>query len=478
MTRTAAREIAVHFAFELGFTNQTAEELLAEALNRKTFEQIGEEEPLYAEFPNEKQREYISKLVKGVYEHSPELDEYISKYAIGWKYSRLNRVAIAIMRVAMYEILYMQDIPNAAAINEAVEMTKHYEEPEVVSFVNGILGSFVRNECPPEAGGPRGGGWPQSQRRSGRRTRRNMRALGIDTSNYTTSAAVFDGSGGYNAGRLLEVRPGELGLRQSDALFQHIKHLPGRFAELRAEGWLTGLSAVGASTRPRAVEGSYMPCFLAGEGQGQTLADALGVPFYAVSHQQGHIAAAAWSAGRLELLDRPMLAWHLSGGTTELLYVEPDGVNVRAQCVGGTSDISAGQLIDRTGLPFPAGKALDVLASESDLIRGFPVKLNGLTFSLSGMENKGKALAEQGRPPAEIARFTLETVASAVRRATDAARKRWPGLPVLCSGGVASNRLLRTVMSDAAFAAPQYSTDNAMGAAILAWRSLRQEAEA
>ena len=147
-----------------------------------------------------------------------------------------------------------------------------------------------------------------------------------------------------------------------------------------------------------------------------------------------------------------------------------------------TSDISAGQLIDRTGvllgLPFPAGKALDVLASESDLIRGFPVKLNDLTFSLSGMENKVKALAEQGKPPAEIARFTLETVASAVRRATDAARKRWPGLPVLCSGGVASNRLLRTVMSDAAFAGPQYSTDNAMGAAILAWRSLRQEAEA
>ena len=158
-----------------------------------------------------------------------------------------------------------------------------------------------------------------------------MRALGIDTSNYTTSAAVFDGSGGYNAGRLLEVRPGELGLRQSDALFQHIKHLPGRFAELRAEGWLTGLSAVGASARPRAVEGSYMPCFLVGEGQGRTLADALGVPFYPVSHQQGHIAAAAWSAGRLELLDRPMLAWHLSGGTTELLYVEPDGGGRRNQ---------------------------------------------------------------------------------------------------------------------------------------------------
>ena len=150
MTRTAAREIAVHFVFELGFTDQTAEELLAEALNRKPFAAIGEEEPLYSEFPNEAQREYISKLVKGVYEHTPELDEYISKYAIGWKFSRMNRVAVAIMRVAMYEVLYMQDIPNAAAINEAVELVKHYEEPEVVSFVNGILGSFVRGENLPD----------------------------------------------------------------------------------------------------------------------------------------------------------------------------------------------------------------------------------------------------------------------------------------------------------------------------------------
>ena len=150
MTRTAAREIAVHFTFELGFTGQTAEALLAQAMNRTTFASIGEEEPLYSEYPNETQRAYLSALVKGVYEHAPELDEYISRYAIGWNFARLNRVAVAIMRVAMYEILYMQDIPNAAAINEAVELTKHYEEPEVVSFVNGILGSFVRSECPPD----------------------------------------------------------------------------------------------------------------------------------------------------------------------------------------------------------------------------------------------------------------------------------------------------------------------------------------
>ncbi|MGN8875041.1 transcription antitermination factor NusB [Pseudoflavonifractor sp. HCP28S3_F10] len=150
MTRTNAREIAVHFSFELGFSNETADELLEHMLTREVFAQIGQEEPLYAEFPNEKQRDYIGTLVRGVYAHCPELDEYISRYAIGWKFARIPRVAVSIMRVAMYEILYMQDIPNAAAINEAVELAKHYEGPEVVSFINGILGSFVRSECPPE----------------------------------------------------------------------------------------------------------------------------------------------------------------------------------------------------------------------------------------------------------------------------------------------------------------------------------------
>ena len=151
---------------------------------------------------------------------------------------------------------------------------------------------------------------------------------------------------------------------------------------------LDGLSAVAASTRPRAVEGSYMPCFLAGASQGQSLAHVLGVPFFAHSHQQGHLAAAAWSAGRQDLLDRPFLAWHLSGGTTELLHVEPEGWTVRAEILGGTSDISAGQLIDRAGvmlgLPFPAGKALDALYHRADAAVEYRVKLNGLTFSLSG----------------------------------------------------------------------------------------------
>ena len=311
-----------------------------------------------------------------------------------------------------------------------------------------------------------------------------MPVLGLDTSNYTTSAAVYDGEEGRNQGRLLEVRPGELGLRQSDALFQHVKRLPQVVSALLEGERPRDIRAVGASTRPRAVEGSYMPCFLAGASQGQVLSQLLGVPFYAFSHQQGHLAAAAWSAGRLDLLDRPFLAWHLSGGTTELLRVEPeeDGVSVRAEILGGTSDISAGQLIDRTGvllgLDFPAGKALDALSEAQGPVRGFSVKLNDLTFSLSGMENKVKDLAERGTPAGEIARFVLETVADTVRRVTLAALERYPGLPVLCSGGVASSRRLRAALGEACgavFAQPAYSTDNAMGAAILALRQWERE---
>lgn len=150
MTRNNARELAVHLIFELSFTDQTAEQLLSTALTRQTFALIGMEDPLYSEFPNAKQRDYIAQLVRGVWEHCAELDGYISKYAIGWNFSRINRVVVSIMRVAMYEVLYMQDVPDAAAINSAIELTKHYEEPEVVSFVNGILGSFSRQERPSE----------------------------------------------------------------------------------------------------------------------------------------------------------------------------------------------------------------------------------------------------------------------------------------------------------------------------------------
>lgn len=305
--------------------------------------------------------------------------------------------------------------------------------------------------------------------------------LGFDTSNYTTSAAIFDGTTGENRGKLLTVAEGTLGLRQSEALFQHTKRLHLMMEKLRCDGALGEICAVGASTRPREVEGSYMPCFLVGEGQGRSIAAALGVPFFACSHQQGHIAAAAWSAGREELLDMPHLAWHLSGGTTELLLVRPEGCMVRAELIGGTTDISAGQLVDRIGvslgMAFPAGKAMDELSRGSDCEKCFRVKLADGKFSLSGMENKIRAMAEQGEPPADIARYTFETLADVLTRATLWAKQCYGDLPVLCSGGVASNALLRSRLEPmgTVFAPAQYSTDNALGVAILTHRCLERE---
>ena len=193
-----------------------------------------------------------------------------------------------------------------------------------------------------------------------------MGTIGIDTSNYTTSIAYFDGAEGMNCSRLLPVKQGQLGLRQSDAVFAHTKSLPELSGRLFSHIRGANITAVGVSTRPRAVEGSYMPCFLVGFSHAKLLSDALGVPLVEVSHQQGHVAASLWSADAMELMDEPHLAWHLSGGTTELLLVEPQGRNVCCTKIGGTTDISAGQLIDRTGvmlgLSFPAGKALDALS--------------------------------------------------------------------------------------------------------------------
>ena len=146
MVRNTAREIAIHLSYELSFTDKTVDELLDERLTPERFADLVGEDEIYKAAPDAAQAEYIRRLVRGVNEHAYELDTYISKYSKGWKFARIPLVASAIMRVAMYEILYMPDIPNGAAINEAVEIAKKYETPETVKFINGILGSFVRQE--------------------------------------------------------------------------------------------------------------------------------------------------------------------------------------------------------------------------------------------------------------------------------------------------------------------------------------------
>ena len=219
-----------------------------------------------------------------------------------------------------------------------------------------------------------------------------------------------------------------------------------------------------------------MPCFMVGFSHAKMLADCLGVPLVEVSHQQGHVAASLWSANALELMNEPHLAWHLSGGTTELLLVEPEGKNVVCTKIGGTTDISAGQLIDRTGqlleLPFPSGKHLDALSKEAVQKDVFKVKCSNMAFSLSGVQNKVQQFLAQQGIATETAAYALRCVAKAVYLATEQALKAYPGLKVVFSGGVASNSLLREVIAPLKpiFAQPQFSTDNAMGVAVLAHR--------
>ena len=303
--------------------------------------------------------------------------------------------------------------------------------------------------------------------------------LGIDTSNYTTSAAVYapELPLPISVGRLLAVAAGGRGLRQSDAVFAHVKNLPD-IVPAAINQFDGALSAIGVSVRPRDAEGSYMPRLLAGLAAASSAASVLHIPLYEFSHQANHVAAAAYGAGVPELLDRPFLAWHLSGGTSELLSVRPD--NERIICcerIGGTSDLAAGQAIDRAGvllgLHFPCGKELDALSLQTEsTIQPARLSVKGLEMSLSGLENQTQAWIAKGEAPAKIARFVLETVLSSVTRVTEHALAQTGPMPVLCAGGVMCNTLIRARMEQtfgAHFAPAAYSADNASGSAVLAY---------
>ena len=299
-------------------------------------------------------------------------------------------------------------------------------------------------------------------------------ALGFDTSNYTTSAALLLGGEMHSYGKLLPVRAGEIGLRQSDAVFHHTRQLPDVMALLGADAGKA--QVIGVSTRPRDAEGSYMPCFLVGTGAAQMLAQTLDVPLYRFSHQQGHIAAALYSAGRLPLLKERFLAFHLSGGTTDTVLVEPraDGL-FSTTLVASSLDLKAGQVIDRIGvmlgLPFPAGKHLDPLACAYNGKIKARASMKGANCSLSGVENKCRALMERGAAQEEIAATCMAYVISSVDGMLQALLQEHGDMPVLFSGGVASNSQLRAQMTKkygAIFAEPRFSADNAAGIAVLA----------
>lgn len=296
--------------------------------------------------------------------------------------------------------------------------------------------------------------------------------LGFDTSNYTTSAAVYDESGIINEKIMLSVKSGERGLRQSDAVFQHTLNLP----QLTDRLVINNVEAVGVSDKPRNAEGSYMPCFLAGVSVAGAISKALGVPLYKTSHQTGHILAALYSCGRLDLINESFIAFHLSGGTTEALLVSPDDENIiRAEIVSKSLDLKAGQAIDRTGvmlgLDFPCGKALDELSEKSNAqFKYKPTMING-DCSLSGVENKVKKMIENAEKQEDVAKFVLSCVSETVLSMLDEINKKYGSLPAVFSGGVSSNTLLRETVNkkyEACFAAPEFSLDNAAGVAVYA----------
>lgn len=302
--------------------------------------------------------------------------------------------------------------------------------------------------------------------------------LGLDTSNYTTSAAVYDSATGLirQEKMLLPVKPGEAGLRQSDAVFHHTRQLPQVVEALLCDMADRQFAAIGVSTRPRGVDGSYMPCFLCGEGAARMLAAANQIPLWRTSHQVGHILAALYSAERLEWRTAPFLAFHVSGGTTDCVLCRPD--DKQMLCVTPVSeslDLKAGQAVDRVGLmlglQFPCGPALEQLAAQSRAKYRVKPKLKDGNCSLSGLENQCRKMLSDGAEPCDIAKFCLATIGAVLDAMTAAALEQCGNLPVVYAGGVMSNQYLQRVLerrANTAFATPAFSCDNAAGVAIFA----------
>lgn len=309
--------------------------------------------------------------------------------------------------------------------------------------------------------------------------------LGIDTSNYTTSAALYDSGRDLllSEKKLLPVASGAAGLRQSDALFSHIRQLPDLlerlFSRARDEWAASGArhpDAVCASDRPRDLPDSYMPAFLAGNCAGSAVASALGIPLLHCSHQQGHIVAALHSAGAEELLrgSEPFYAFHVSGGTTECLLVTPGKPLFTTDLIARTLDLNAGQLIDRVGLmlgmQFPCGMELDRLSREWDEPLKPRPAFDGTDCHISGAQNQCEALVKKGAPAAHVARYAIEYIHAAVNGMTERVMQKYGQHPVVYAGGVMSNSLIReslTVKYGGRFAAPEFSSDNAAGVAII-----------
>lgn len=306
--------------------------------------------------------------------------------------------------------------------------------------------------------------------------------VGIDTSNYTTSVAVVDEDLKIvaNLKYPLPVRQGECGLRQSDAVFAHTKNLPIAFRDLAASLVGYRVEAVGVSAKPRNQDGSYMPCFLTGVAAAEGISAVAGLPCYRFSHQCGHMMAAALGASGARILSAPFGAFHVSGGTTELVRAHYVGDGFSCEVVGGSRDLHAGQVIDRIGvmlgLSFSAGPALERLAmSYTGVLHRHRVSLDGCYCHLSGLENLAKRCYSETGDPAAVAAFVFCYIGDSLAGMTEAYLSAYGDMPILYAGGVMSSAILQKRLTgnvDALFAPPALSADNAVGvAALTAYRA-------
>lgn len=306
--------------------------------------------------------------------------------------------------------------------------------------------------------------------------------LGIDTSNYTTSTALFDDESGVmlQQKKLLPVKDGQLGLRQSDAVFHHTQQLSKLISELVNGVDASKISAVGVSTRPRPVEVSYMPCFTVGMSVAQSISSILKVPMFEFSHQEGHISSALFSACALDLFEKSFLAFHISGGTTEVVLAKGRGCGFSLDMVGKSLDLHAGQAVDRVGLMlglnFPCGAELEKLALKcTDKLKVKPT-VKGFDCCLSGVENQCKKLIDVGKNKEYVALYCIKYIEEALSVMTYRLLENYGSMPVIFAGGVMSNSIIKNSLTkkyNAIFAKPEFSTDNAAGIAYLAYRKFK-----
>lgn len=307
--------------------------------------------------------------------------------------------------------------------------------------------------------------------------------LGIDTSNYTTSVAAFNSESGemLQKKQLLPVKQGQLGLRQSDAVFHHTQQLHTLIEDISKQVDLSEISAVGVSTRPRPVDGSYMPCFTVGENTARIISAVINKPLLTFSHQEGHIAAALYSSARDDLFNQSFIAFHISGGTTEAVLAKGNTSSFEVTEVAKTLDLNAGQAVDRVGLmlglKFPCGPQLEQLALQNKEVLKPRPTLKGADCCLSGLENQCKKMLDNGESKEKISTFCLAYIQSTLEKMTEKLIEKYGSLPVLFAGGVMSNSIIRKALTEkfnATFAKPEFSSDNAAGIAYLTYKKFTE----